>query len=494
MNKFNNRYFNLKYLVIACFGAGFSFFTSCSPDSGIGANILPTNNLLNAGFCDTSTVVTSLVLEDTVPTNNMPSYFLGSYNDPYFGVTKASIYAQLMLPEGDGVNPFTAAGGISSSTIKVILDSVVFGLAYVNISPNYYGVLGANTVQVYLLNQSMYPDTAYYSGHNLSHGMLLGERVVTPDMTAWDSIRYPPSLPAIPSIPRFTIKLPHWWGQKWMDTALNGVIPNSPVMGQGGDSIFLNEAAFIRNVPGIYITTSDPMQFPGQGSIWDINLYYWSSGIFFYCRIINSDNTTTDTIYHIPQLGFSNLNISYSHFDHNYTTAPFYGRGPVSPKKDSVNSPDFAYVQGFGGVKTKISFPNIMNYVKKGPVIVNRAEVDIPVVAQDIGSYPPPSQLYLLSINDTSTVPTDATYSLPDQGTAYYGGTYDAFNQMYVFDIAQYVQWVLDKKIVDHGLYLVPGSSSISPGRVVLYGGAKVPGRNSNQRIRLKLYSTPLKP
>lgn len=216
MSKLNSyRYFNSKYLVIACIWAGYSFFTSCSPDSGIGANVLPAGTL-NANFVDTATVQTSLVLEDTIPTNNSSTFLLGSYNDPIFGATKASVYTQLVLPGGDGANPFTSSGYITTSTIKVILDSVVMSLPFGSGSVGgFYGTITPENIQVYALDHNTHiaADSAYYSSAVIAHSKLLGERTIMPNMTLSDNVYYPVNIitPIYTSNPRLTVKLDQAW-------------------------------------------------------------------------------------------------------------------------------------------------------------------------------------------------------------------------------------------------------------------------------------------
>jgi len=365
-------------------------------------------------------------------------------------------------------------------------------MPYVFTTPNSYGNLSPQTIQVYLLDSTLVADTTYYSNSVISHKTLLGQKVVTPNVTEWDSTHYfnTYQIPCpIYNYPRFKIKLNQQWGQKWVDTAFGGVGTQWEPSGSG-DTILLNQGAFIRHLKGLYITANSPMQFPGQGSIWFMNLYDAGAGVFFYMRIINRDPVTliTDTVYSIPQFTFGTNQVMCMHYDHNYTGTSFYA--PHKPHAP-VSSPNNVYVQGFGGVTTRIDFPYIKKQFK-GTVIINRAEVDIPVETQDLGVYTPPAQMYLVGINDTSTVVSTQTFTLPDEYTSFYGGTYDAFNQVYVFDIAEYVQNVLDGKTIEDGLYLVTGSSAITPNRVVGYGGAVRPGFGSNKRLRLKLYYTPL--
>ncbi len=475
-------------MATACSIAGFAFLASCSQDSGIGRNVLPSNTL-QASFVDTSTVVTSLVLEDSVITSNSSIYLLGNYTDPVFGPTKASIYTQFILPYGDGANPFLESGFVTTATQKVILDSVVFAMPYGSYNNyNYYGTLGPQTIQVYALKPKtrLVADSSYYNNAVLPYGTLLGEKNVVPQLLSSDTVRYPANTIAYVSGPRFTIKLNKAWGQSWLDTALSTFSWNLNNHPQS-DTMVLTSAALQRNFPGVYITTPNSMQFPGQGNLWYMDPYSGTAvnGIIFYIRVINP----TDTNYITTNFWINSGTVTFNHYDHDYSGTVFHGK---PNKKDSVYSPNFIYVQAAGGVMAKIDFPYIMNWVKKNKIIVNRAEVEIPIDAADIGGFAPPDQLYLIGINDTSTVAATSTFTLPDEGSANYGGVYDAFNQQYIFDIALYIQNVLNGKTKDHGLYLVPGSSSITANRFVGYGGKG--NGPSTKRLRLKLYYTPLKP
>ena len=92
---------------------------------------------------DTLTVFTSTVREDSLRTDSLSHNLLGVINDPVFGESKASSFAQFRLPQVGNV--------ISSQT----LDSVVLFLQFT--SPTaYYGDLNTNFgFKVYELDQSM---------------------------------------------------------------------------------------------------------------------------------------------------------------------------------------------------------------------------------------------------------------------------------------------------------------------------------------------------
>src|ERR1700739_4280276 len=100
MSSKSYRYSKIKYLFsIACLWVGYSFFTSCNPNSGIGSNVLPAGDVINANFQDTSTVRVYTLLKDSDFTLRTSSCMLGSYNDPVFGMEKASFYTQLLTQD-----------------------------------------------------------------------------------------------------------------------------------------------------------------------------------------------------------------------------------------------------------------------------------------------------------------------------------------------------------------------------------------------------------
>ena len=115
---------------------------------------------------------------------------------------------------------------------------------------------------------------------------------------------------------------------------------------------------------------------------------------------------------------------------------------------------------------------------------MNKAEFYLPVnTTYNDASYPPPTQMYLVAIDSLGGETT-----LPDenQGTNYYEGTYDAATSSYSFNIAMYVQQVLNGHLKNRGLYLVAGGSAVNANRVVL----PAPLKSLPNRMRLKLTYT----
>lgn len=444
MNKSISRYIPV-YPVLLFIPLLLSLLTSCKKDSGLGSDVLPPAYLLSAYVTDTTTVVSSIKLKDSILTNSVALYQIGNYFDPVFGMTKASLYTQVLLP-GNGID-YTFGSG----TIK--LDSVVLDLPFS--SPALYGYASAQTFIVDTLDSNLVTTHSYYSDTAISHSSKhIGYETITPDPYDWDSIDYGGEKASLP--PALRIKL---------DTNFGKYIMNA------NSSYFQTSVAFSGLLKGLYVWAYTPGQLPGQGGIMYLNPNLAGTGLTFYYKL----NGTPQ----YPQTFLIGSSAVYfNHFDHDYSTTSFYVKG-----KDSVLSPDVAYIQATAGVKTQLSFPFLSNWKKLGHIVVNKAEVLVPVNVSATGSDIPPAQAYL--VRDSA----GHEFTLSDQTLNTYGGTYDATNHLYDFNIARYIQAVVDGKIEDTGLYLVAGSSAITANGAVLYGTAK---NGNSPRIRLKIYYTPI--
>ncbi len=446
----------LNYFVLAL--VAFSFITSCKKGEPLGANVLPASDVLSGYLSDTTTVITSIKLKDSIISDNASLSLLGSYNDPVFGMTKASFYTQVILPSN---TTFLGFGGTNPT-----LDSIVLVLPYAINGASYYGTLTPQTFTVDTLTAQLIDPKAYYSDTNVSHGSN-HLAVITTTPAPSDSARINYSLfgSAINGTyyPQLRLKLSTAFGQYLM----NQIDANS-YYGQ-------SSAAFASLLKGFYITVSNPLQLPGQGAILYLNPFLSGAGLeFFYKTTVGS---AVDTTYAIFQVGAGAT--TFGHFDHNYTSTSFY-----MPGKDSIIAPSNLYVQAMAGVKTQLSFPYLKNWNKKNPVLINKAELDIPINTTATGIDIPPSQLYV--VRDSNGF----EFTIPDEFVSpeYYGGGYDGLNNQYSFNITRYVQQILQGKIANSGLYLFAASALTANG-VVLRGPVQAP---NTPRLRLKIYYTPL--
>ena len=88
--------------------------SSCDKSSSVGLNVQPKNDILNVGYQDTITLATRTVKEDSLRTDqgliSSGLSLIGKYNDPIFGMTTASLYAQVQFnsniyPTSFGTSP-----------------------------------------------------------------------------------------------------------------------------------------------------------------------------------------------------------------------------------------------------------------------------------------------------------------------------------------------------------------------------------------------------
>jgi len=452
------------------------FINSCKQDTGsVGANILPSSDLISAYESDTTTILTSMYLKDSVPTNAVSSAVLGSYRDPIFGEVKASVFALVFSPAGSTTIPWNGqyttskylncpinadTGAVDSAVLLIPIGSTG--------SSSYYGTPGPETFAVYQSNHTISSDSASYSNTPVKYNPspIVALQQVTPNPANNDTIR---------------IKL----SGTWLTSILNSMDNHPTYYSPSFDSL----------VKALYITVSNPLQLPGQGCIYYLNLQASFSGIYVYYHSIPSKSGLTvhqPEYYIVLPLGGNSNNYTYfSHIDMDHSSAPYGGEHP-SGINDSISADNLVYVQNLGGPIGRINFPNFyQNWSKKSPVVINKAELDFTVDAQDCPNpYIPPAGIYLYG-TDKNGKP----YLLPDENnsiTNFYDGSYNSFSNTYTFNITQYIQKVVQHVDTDRGLFIIPAYRGISANRVVLYGAQHNVAAPSANRMKLKIFYTPL--
>jgi hypothetical protein len=254
---------------------------------------------------------------------------------------------------------------------------------------------------------------------------------------------------------------------------------------------YINFAAFKNFFKGVYIST-ESMPSSGQGAILYINLtntVYSHLTLYFRSSIkpVSAGPLGADTSF------IFNINAAtcahYSHIVHDYSGASDINN-QINIQKDTMIQEDRVYVQSMAGARTKITFPTLKHFFDDGKKAINKAELILKVDPSSIAGadsiFSPHPQL-VLAIADSL-----GPLTLPDyyEGGAYFGGTYDATNHQYIFNIARYVQQILTGKRKNEGLYIMTTSSSTTANRVQLIGGNKA----LSGHMRLKVTFSPLNP
>ena len=125
-----SRLIGTKFFFILSLGVSISF-TSCNESSVVGLDVQPSNDLLNVGFEDTTSINTRTVKGDSLITDetliSSGNVLIGKYIDPVFGTSIASIYTQLRLPTNIVATSFGTAPVCDSIIISLIYEGTAYG-------------------------------------------------------------------------------------------------------------------------------------------------------------------------------------------------------------------------------------------------------------------------------------------------------------------------------------------------------------------------------
>lgn len=422
--------------------------TSCDESSVVGLDVQPENDLLHVGYQDSTTIFTktvdgdSLITDESLITTGVG--LIGKYNDPVFGTTSASMYTQVRLPSNIASTTFGTAPVCDSIILSLVYDGTVYGKKDRK----------NQTLNVYQISESMSQSTTYYSNKTLT---LLSSA----DLTEDDGFVFKPSpLDSVGTVTTAGVVVLKPQVRARLDNSFGQLLLNNQTTGN-----LASNAAFQSFFKGLYITTENTTGLlPDEGNI--VHFRMGESKITLYYH--NSNATNNDTLSYDFSLGSV---ARFNHFKHDYTL----GNGAISDLVDQITlgtqQNETVYVQGLAGAKTKITFPYLMNWVNDGLIGVNKAEllinVDTSLASYNLDTFAVPSSLILFGINDDGT-----TYAIPDafEGSTYFGGTYNSGTVQYKFNIARYIQQILDGDRNNNGLYILASNGAAFGNRAVIAG------------------------
>jgi hypothetical protein len=427
------------------------FASACNESSVVGLDVQPAGDLLNVGWTDSTTLRTATVKEDSLHTDGSiiigADALLGTYLDPVFGKTTASIYTLLRLPAN---NP--------NFGISPACDSVVLSLTY---APDYYGKKDRKTqrVSVYQLMNILSFSTSYYSNNSVSYnsGTDLANahsfvpRPIDKVVVTGDTLK-----------PHLRIPLDQSFGQT--------ILANPGSLS--------SNTAFQDFIKGLYITSDVATPATGDGNIMHFKLGDAQSKLTIYYHNSTSDSLKYDiSLSSVPR---------FSAFEHyNYSGAYSY----LSSQLSSASTDTTLFVQSLAGTKAKIDFPFLLHMNDSGKLAINKAELVIKVDTTNplfqLDTFAAPAKLVLFGITAAN-----ANYAIPDayEANESFGGAYNATRKEYTFNIDRYVQQVLNGTLPNAGLYLVASGGAVNANRVVLGSGSS----RGYQRMKLNLTYTKL--
>ncbi len=411
---------------------------SCKNDEELGFEVQPQGDKIIVGFNNGSGITAYSVRDDSVRSDETLLNMAGSYFDPVFGTTTAGFYIQFRLKDNNvsfGPNP--------------VVDSIVLAMAY----GSYYGDISiGQTFRVYEVTQDFYRDSAYYSNKRFSiNTTLLADHFFVPkpnDSVTVFTTRYAPHL---------RIRLDDAFGQHFLD--------------QSGNANLSDNTNFLSFFKGLYVVAEPSsvkaamLYFSLLSVPSSLAIYYHNDDAdsLIYGFAINENSARVNTFEHY----------GYAGANHDFQQ---------QIAGDTVRGNQILYLQAMAGTKTFIRFQGLRSLFQDNSIVVNKAELIVPVEGDNDG-FVKPAQLTLVRINSDSSLSF-----LPDElyGSAYFGGVYDPARTAYSFNIATYIQnMLINEDYGGVGLYLSISGASVKGDRLVINGPA-----HPDNNLRLEITYT----
>jgi hypothetical protein len=407
----------LLYAIVLVFGA-------CKKPSDLQADgLLPQEDTLSANQFDTTPILSYIVREDTLSTDELSACLLGSYTDETFGRTLASFATQFAL---SGANPSFP------ETFEV--DSVIFSVAYTGYS---YGSMGEGYLSVKELSADLPKSESFNSSYNAP---VLNENLLA---DASQTFQFKPKTylfgTADSLAPQLRIPLKTSLGTRLLQPADTAVLES--------DENFQAYFKGLKVEAGSY-----PM------GVVALDLTNINSKITVYYRFDNGGLADT-TFYEFPVTSDCGRYSRLQHF-YQYATEPEL-QGFVTT--DTLANQTMTYLQAGAGTKTKLVLPNLLNLQMNGGRIVNKAELIVPF--EKDARYSPTGQIFIFYQNSEGTL-----VALPDQFSGTIGGGVEEANKRYRLNITQYVQKVISGELENAPLFIVSGAAGVSVNRTILHG------------------------
>jgi hypothetical protein len=413
-------------------------FTQCKKDkSKLGLNVQPQSDQIGLNVNDTLRLITYTTMSDSIATDEISSgMMLGVYQDPFLGKAEASIYTELRL---EGAVDFTPDGG---TLADLAIDSVVL---YMAVSGG-YGNMDAQDYEVYQMTQALDIDSTYYSNRSIGKSALnlvkAGEGSI---VTNPNTPGYVNGVLTSESILRIPLSI--------NDFAM-------PIINQSGTGVLnANDGAgyFVDWFKGIYITSKNTVQSSNEGAILYIDPISTNSKVTIYYR----DNSGTPAEYDTIQYDL-NINSScarFTHFEQDYT-----GTMVESQLIDSTEGQDVFFLQTMGGVRSKIAIPDLIPFLDSNKLIINKAQLVLPVQYYASDAYVPSSELFLVRPLEGGGISFIPDYN-EDRG-----GNYIESANSYTFNVTRYLNKMIAGEYDNQPLTIVSIGNAVTANRVVFNG------------------------
>jgi hypothetical protein len=412
-----------------------SLLTSCKKNDDFGLPVQPQEDQLQGMLAENFTLNTHTVLADSLRSDELDQVMLGQINDPVFGVTKSGFYTQIRLEaNAPGFDP-----------ADIIVDSIVLHLPFAG----YYGNVDEQTFHVYEVLDTMSKDSAYYTNTTLDVDptdlVESGYGTFTPNIVDY----YEDPITGDSTIPALRLRLKNSLAQRFID--------------EGPGSNLNDNTTFTNWFKGLYITADAA----GEGGLFYFDLLEENTEVTMYYREISTGDTIRFSF-------LINENAArFTSVSHDYS-----GTVIAQQLADTTLGQNFFYLQGGAGLSAELRIPDLSSITADGPVVVNLAELTLPVQYFNLDPFAPAPQILILGLDEDGE-----SYLLTDinDGDVTFGGTYDDSRKLYRFSIGRHINQVLNGTKPNYGFKIVVVASAITAYRSIMSGA------NSDNRDKPKL-------
>jgi hypothetical protein len=425
----------------------FLVFSCKKDDRGAGLGLLEDGDYLNVQYVDTFQASAYTLPFDSIITSNQSALLLGVLNDPIFGQSRAAFSLQFRIPSS---NLDWGTPNISR------LDSIVLQLKY----ETFYGEnTTPQSFYVYELDEDLESGKTYYS-KKVSKvkpqiiGQLFNHRPNFEDSIKIGNNRIPPHM---------RIKLSNTFGNK--------------ILVESRSSKVANNVNFTQFLKGLKVV-AESRSGNDQGAILQINPLSSVTKITMYYK---RDN---DTIQQFQDFVSNSASIRFSEFSFNYQ-----GTEVEQQLNDTTLGRQKIYLQSMGGVRPRITFPTLKNFLQNNQIVVNKAELIVPIDLFNTNTikYRIPERLILFGY--TADGPKTLTFdpNNPGESNLYYFSSFSESTRSFSFLLTRHLAAVSKDLYSDNGYVILPEAGAINANRCIIFGP-----NSQESRIRIKLTYTKL--
>lgn len=405
---------------------------SCNKeDTELGSEILPKSDFLHAYYSENTQVSSYTDTAGVVTSSDVVTALIGSYQDPIFGKSSSDFVTSVRLSSNGKIFVDSNLRSVLNSQGKdILIDSITLSFAFVDFYSGYSSI-----------------DS---SAINVSFDIYETEETPSSDLTSDYIPLYNPAPLAQVSFNKSSLI------ETGSDSYLSVRLPDS--LGQRIINHKKNETDWLQ-----YISSNSDLQSIFKGLYFKTETSVSNAISYFYIDHERTKLTLyyTDTIQRQYDLLINT----------ECARANLFTQSGKTFQTGSDISDSLLYLQSMGGSRIKFGIDGMESWKDSGLVAFNKAEL-VFKVANGMGddSYYPPSELYLFRVTETGGYGYVEDY-IDNLGTAF-GGTYDATNNEYRFNIPRHLQKILKGDVENYGFILYPKNDEITANRVVLKGAS----------------------